>query len=67
MEWILFLSLMFVLMFLIIVAFLYIWRPDWLIIDDGINNPDVDMWGAFLIGLASAMVFVGIFFIAHAC
>jgi len=66
MEWILFLSIMFVLMFLLVVAFLYFLRPEQLIINNGVDNPDIDMWKVFVIGLLSAVILVTIIF-AYYC
>lgn len=65
MDWLLFLSIIFVLAFLITIAAFYITRPSWIIIDDGLNTPEVDMWRTFDIALLVALLFVlTIFFFA---
>ena len=65
MSWLLFICCVFVLLFLMIVAALYVIRPDWLIMDNGVDNPDVDMWQAFVIGLLGAVLGVCFFFLAY--
>lgn len=50
------LACFFVVLFLLLVAFLYWLRPAWLITTDGFNNPDVDMWKAFIIALLGALL-----------
>ena len=46
----------FVVLFMLIVAFLYWFRPVWLVRNDGFNNPDIDMWKAFTIALLGALL-----------
>ena len=50
------LACVFVILFLLIVAFLYWFRPTWLIKCDDSNNPDIDMWKSFLIALLGALL-----------
>ena len=58
MDWLLFLTVIFVLTFLIVIAAFYVFRPDSIIIDDKINTPDVDMWRTFNIALMISTLFM---------
>lgn len=61
--WLLFITVIFILTFLIFEAAFYIFRPEWVIIDDGINTPDVDMWQTFNISIIVSILFVWTVFI----
>jgi hypothetical protein len=61
--WLVFITLIFVLTFLILEAAFYVFRPEWLIIDDGINTPDIDMWRAFNVSILVSLLFIWVVFI----
>ena len=62
MDWVLYLAILFVLTFLILVAFLYVFRPSWILMDQDTDTPcEVDMWRAFVIGLGGAVLMVCFF------
>jgi hypothetical protein len=58
-DWILYITVAFLLFFLIVVAFLYVVRPYWIIVQYDVDSEltdEVDFWKAFIFGLGIASI-----------
>lgn len=58
-DLLLYYTVIFVVTFLVMVAVLYIWRPKWVLINDGTSwDEEVHMWLAFIVGLLAGMLMI---------